>query len=56
MFFDASVFDQDSVEPNAIELLRDGGFLTPGDSILLTKGAVMGQPGGTSIMKIIPVS
>ena len=56
LFFDASVFDQDSVEPNAIELLRDGAFLTPGDSILLTKGAVMGQPGATSIMKIIPVS
>ena len=56
LFFDASVFDPDSVEPNAIEFLRDGGFLTPGDSILLTKGAVMGQPGSTNIMKIIPVS
>ncbi|MFT5710726.1 MAG: pyruvate kinase [Halioglobus sp.] len=56
LYFDASVFDQDSVEPNAIELLRDGAFLTPGDSILLTKGAVMGQPGATNIMKIISVS
>lgn len=56
LFFDASVFDHDRVEANAIELLRDGAFLTPGDSILLTKGAVIGQPGGTNIIKIIPVS
>lgn len=56
LFFDASVFDPDSVEPNAIEFLRDGAYLTPGDSILLTKGSVMGQPGATNIMKIIPVS
>ncbi len=56
LFFDASAFDQDDVEPNAIEFLLDGAFLTPGDSILLTKGAVLGQRGATSIMKIIPVS
>lgn len=56
LFFDASAFEEEEVEPNAIEFLKDGAFLSQGDSILLTKGAVMGRPGATNIMKILPVS
>jgi len=55
LFFDATAFDQDSVESRAIEFLLDGGYLQKNDSILLTKGEVMGQAGSTNIMKILPV-
>ena len=55
LFFDATAFDQDSVEARAIEFLLDGGYLQKGDSILLTKGEVMGSAGSTNIMKILPV-
>ncbi len=56
LFFDASAFEPDEVEPSAIEFLKDGAFIQPGDSLLLTKGAIMGRPGATNIMKIIPVT
>ena len=56
LFFDASVFDQDSVEARAIEFLMDGSYVSKEDSILLTKGAIMGQRGSTNIMKILPVN
>jgi pyruvate kinase len=55
LFFDATAFDHDSVEARAIELLLDGHFLQKNDSILLTKGEVMGRAGSTNIMKILPV-
>jgi pyruvate kinase len=56
LFFDASVFEQDTVEASAIEFLRDEGQLHKGDAVLLTKGAIMGRPGSTNIMKILPVT
>ena len=56
LYFDAEAFDADSAEARAIEFLRDGGFLAKGDSILLTKGEVMGRSGSTNIMKILPVT
>jgi pyruvate kinase len=56
LYFDASAFERDSVEARAIEFLRDGGYIAKGDSILLTKGQVMGRPGSTNIMKILPVT
>jgi pyruvate kinase len=55
LFFDATAFDHDSVEARAIEFLLDGHFLQKKDSILLTKGEVMGRAGSTNIMKILPV-
>ena len=55
LFFDASAFDPDRVEARAIEFLLDGGYLHKGDSILLTRGEVMGSAGSTNIMKILPV-
>lgn len=56
LFFDANAFDQDSVEARAIEFLLDGHYLQKNDSILLTKGAVMGRAGATNILKILPVA
>ena len=55
LYFDAEAFDQDSVDGRAIEFLLDGGYLRKGDSIILTKGAIMGTAGSTNIMKILPV-
>lgn len=55
LFFDASAFEHDEVEASAIEFLKDGGYLQKDDSILLTKGTVMGEAGSTNIMKILPV-
>jgi pyruvate kinase len=55
LFFAASAFAHDEVEARAIEFLKDGGYLQRDDSILLTKGTVMGQAGSTNIMKILPV-
>jgi len=55
LFFDATAFDQDSVEARAIEFLLDGHYLQKSDSILLTTGEVMGRAGSTNIMKILPV-
>lgn len=56
LFFDAAAFDHDDVEAAAIEFLLDGGYLGKEDSILLTKGEVMGTAGSTNIMKILPVT
>lgn len=56
LYFDAAAFDQESVEARAIEFLLDGGYLGKDDSILLTRGEVMGTAGSTNIMKILPVS
>jgi len=56
LFFDASAFPSETVESSAIEFLMDGGYLSKGDSILLTRGEVMGTAGSTNIMKILPVS
>ncbi|KZX56132.1 pyruvate kinase [Halioglobus sp. HI00S01] len=54
-FFDAGAFDDEEIESRAIEFLQDDGYLRKGDSILLTKGTVMGQTGSTNIMKILEV-
>ena len=56
LYFDAAAFDAEEVEARAIEFLLDGGYLGKDDSILLTKGAVMGTAGSTNIMKILPVT
>ena len=55
LYFDAAAFEGGEVDARAIEYIKSGGFLAKGDSILLTKGAVMGQKGNTNIMKILPV-
>lgn len=56
LYFDAAAFDQDRVDASAIEFLMDGGYLRKGDSIILTKGEIMGTAGSTNIMKILPVT
>ncbi|MEM8661288.1 MAG: pyruvate kinase, partial [Pseudomonadota bacterium] len=56
LYFDAPAFDRETVEASAIEFLLDGRYLQKGDSILLTKGEILGRAGSTNIMKILPVA
>jgi len=56
LYFDADAIEQGAIEALAIEFLQGEGYLQQGDSILLTRGSVMGSPGATNIMKILPVA
>lgn len=53
LFFDAQAFDELSLESRAIEFLLDGGYLQKQDSIILTRGEIMGRSGSTNILKIL---
>lgn len=55
LYFDASVFEADSLEARTIEFLRDNAYLAKHDALLLTRGDSMGESGSTNIMKILPV-
>ncbi len=55
LYFDADAFEPEDIEACAIEFLKDAGLLQRGDSMLLTRGSVTGQPGATNILKILPV-
>ena len=55
LYFDAKSFETERVEGAAIEFLRDNGYVSNGDELLLTRGEVMGKAGSTNILKILPV-
>jgi pyruvate kinase len=55
LYFDADSFAEEDLEGRAIEFLRDGEYLTPGDALILTRGENLGQAGATSILKILAV-
>lgn len=55
LFFDASAFNETEVQGNAIEFLKDGGYLEKNDDIILTRGPLIGKTGGTNMLKILPV-
>ena len=55
LYFDAKSFETERVEGAAIEFLRDNGYISNGDELLLTRGEVMGKAGSTNILKILPV-
>jgi pyruvate kinase len=54
LYFDATVFDPDSIEARAIELLLDGNYLQKHDSVLLTRGTALGRPDATNTIRILP--
>ncbi len=56
LYFDHSAFENDDIEPRAIEFLHDSGYLAAKDSIMLTSGSEVGRAGNTNIMKILPVT
>jgi pyruvate kinase len=55
LYFDARMFEPEVIEERAVEFLKDGRYVVSGDSIILTKGAIMGQTGSTNILKILNV-
>jgi pyruvate kinase len=58
LYFDGSAFadaDPDTVEERAIEFLLSRGYLGRGDELLLTRGQILGQQGGTNLLKLLPV-
>lgn len=56
LYFDARMFEPEVIEERAVEFLKDGRYVVSGDSIILTKGAIMGQTGSTNILKILNVA
>jgi len=58
LYFDADAFagrEPEAVEEQAMEFLLSRGFLSRGDELLLTRGQVLGQSGGTNMLKVLPV-
>ena len=55
LYFDAGSFATENIEVSAIEYLMDNEFLEKGDSVLLTRGDVMGVAGSTNVLKILAV-
>ncbi|MEO0437081.1 MAG: pyruvate kinase [Pseudomonadota bacterium] len=55
LYFDAGSFSNENIEASAIEYLMDNEFLEKGDSVLLTRGDVMGVAGSTNVLKILAV-
>ncbi|MEM6484734.1 MAG: pyruvate kinase, partial [Pseudomonadota bacterium] len=53
LFFDADSFGQDNLETSAIEFLTANEYVCKGDSLLLTRGELMGVVGSTNMMKIL---
>ncbi len=56
LYFDATMFVPELIEERAVEFLKDGDYVEPGDAMILTKGVVMGQRGSTSILKILEIA
>jgi len=55
LYFDHSEESEAEVQQRVIDILKiDSGFLS-GDSILLTRGEIMGSPGNTNVLKIITI-
>jgi pyruvate kinase len=50
------MFAPELIEERAVEFLKDGDYVEPGDAMILTKGVVMGQRGSTSILKILEIA
>ena len=55
LYFDAGAFSPEEVDAQAIEYIKSCGLLSKNDSVILTKGVVVGERGNTNIMQILPV-
>lgn len=55
LHFDFHQYEADDLESAALAFLKDRGYFSAGDSILLTWGQVMGKSGSTNVMKILTV-
>jgi pyruvate kinase len=55
LYFDTTSLSSDSIEAHVIEFLRSSAFVGEGDSLLLSRGEIMGAAGATNMLKILPV-
>jgi pyruvate kinase len=53
LYFDTGKDSENSLQDRALSYLKDAGYCKTGDSILLTRGDVMGSSGHTNTMKIL---
>lgn len=56
MFFDATAVSEEKLNHEILEGLKAKGQLQPGDLVILTRGAQLGQDGGTNSMQVLKVS
>ena len=52
-FFDYSQIDSDCINQKVIDYMLNKGLIEQNSFVLLTRGRVIGQPGGTNSMEII---
>ncbi|MBY4675594.1 pyruvate kinase [Marinobacterium arenosum] len=56
LFFDATSVDEKQLNEAVLSMLKDQGQLDSGDRVLLTRGASLGNEGGTNSMQVLEVS
>lgn len=56
LYFASRIAEKNELESQAIGFLRDRGYLSSGDDILLTMGDEPGRAGGTNMIKIVRVA
>lgn len=54
-FFDFFKIPSDSVNREVIHFLRDLHYLEDGNWVILTRGDIIGEGGGTNVLKILRV-
>jgi pyruvate kinase len=55
LLFDYSNLDEKNLNQQIIQHMKDKGFLTSGNHVLLTRGTAIGCPGGTNSLEIVKV-
>ena len=55
MFFDSTAVDEKNLNREILEGLKAKGQLETGDLVLLTRGAALGNDGGTNSMQVLMV-
>ncbi|MDX1804360.1 MAG: pyruvate kinase [Alcanivorax sp.] len=53
--FDSQALPNDSVNQQAVDILKDAGLVADGDHIIITKGDYVSAHGGTNALKIVRV-
>ncbi len=56
IFFDSTLIDKDKLNEEVLAGLKARQLLQTGDLVILTRGASLGEPGGTNSMQVLAVS
>lgn len=55
LFFDHSDEDEEQVQRRILNFIKEDQKFGSGDSVLITRGEVMGSPGNTNVLKILKI-